>query len=211
MTLLNRRRGSVLFVTLLLLASAVPALGHAELEESDPPDGGTIERTPYTLVGRFGPDALDPARSRIVVRNSAGEVVAESGVTGDDVFTMTVELPGLPPGAYVARWTAVATDGHIVRGNIDFTISQPPATPSPPPTASPAPATTAPGASPTVPPPPTSSPSPPPSPSPSAGPTAPPQPAPDPGQPAAADLLVGLIVAGVIVGGLVFFLLRRRP
>lgn len=210
MTFLNHRRGSVLFATLLLLASAVPALGHSELEESDPVAGGTIERTPYTLVARFGPDALDPARSRIVVRNSAGEVVAESGVTSDDAFTMTVELPGLPPGAYVARWTAVATDGHIVRGNIDFTIAQPPATPSPPPTASPAPATTGPGASPTAPPP-TSSASPPATPSPSAGPTASPEPAPDPGQPAAADLLVGLIVAGLIVGGLVFFLLRRRP
>jgi len=206
MTSLVYRLQPLLIACALLAVAAAPVLGHAELEESDPVDGGSIERTPYTLVARFGPDMLDPARSRIVVRNAAGEQVAEGGVLDDDAFTMAVELPPLQPGAYVARWTAVAADGHIERGNIGFAIEQAPATPSPAVTPSPTGqggGSPAPTAGPTA----TATPVA----SVTAVPTATPPPEPGTGEPAAAELLAGLLVAGLLVGALVLFLLRRRP
>lgn len=205
----------LLLACLLSLVAAAVALGHAELEESDPPDGGSIDQTPYTMVARFGPDALDATRSRIVVRNSANQVVAEGAVTEDDEFTMAVDLPALPPGSYIARWTAVGSDGHIERGNIAFTITQPPATPSPPPTptAAPTPTTTGP-AGPTALPEPTPIGSPLPTatalPTPSPTPTATPAPQPGDDEPAATEILVGLLVAGGLIGALMYFLLRRR-
>jgi len=204
-SLVHRLRPFILACALLALAAA-PALGHAELEESDPPDGGSIERTPYTLVARFGPDMLDPARSRIVVRNATGEQVAEGGALEDDAFTMAVELPPLPAGAYIARWTAVAADGHIERGSIDFTVEQAPATPSPAVTPSP---TGPSGGSPTPTAGPTATATPGATVTPVPTPTAPPEPG--TGEPAAAELLAGLLVAGLLVGALVFVLLRRRP
>ena len=54
---------------LLLLISSVPVFGHAELVETDPPNGGTIE-TPYTLSATFSEELLE--RSNIVINNAAG-------------------------------------------------------------------------------------------------------------------------------------------
>lgn len=123
--------------SLLLLLSTVSALGHAELEESDPADGEMIE-TPYTLSATFSTDLdPEPARSFIFIRNSSGTEVARGGVTQDDPTVMTVDLPALPPGEYRARWQAYdPSDDHIELGTINFNVGaratpSPPATPSP--------------------------------------------------------------------------------
>ncbi len=143
-----------------------------------------------------------------MVRNTADEEVALGAVTDDDLV-MTVDLPPLPPGEYIARWTAVTPDdGAVSRGTIRFTIEQPPTTPTAAPIAtptagapSPSPTTTA-GA--TATPVPTVSPPPPAMPA-----TSPP---PDEGEPAAGvtDVLMALVLAGTAIGGLSIYLLRRR-
>ncbi|MDP8905812.1 MAG: copper resistance protein CopC [Chloroflexota bacterium] len=187
----------------VLLSLAPPtALAHAELEESDPPDGATIT-TPYTLVARFT-DELDRTRSNIVVYDAANQAVAQGGV-GEDVFTMTVELEALPAGPYRARWRAFSTDGHIERGDISFTVSgvvAPPtgtrSTATLPPLPTPTPAATrspTPGVTPALT---------------TARPSPVPPPAPGGDEPAAGELLLGLLVAALLVGGLTFLLLRRR-
>ena len=33
-----------------------------------------------------------------------------------------VELPHMAPGVYVVRWRAVAKDGHVMTGEIPFTV-----------------------------------------------------------------------------------------
>lgn len=158
--------GALVAASLLLVISIVPVLAHAELDESDPPEGGTIE-TPYTLTATFSEELLDG--SSIVVDDTAGDEVARGEPDPDDATVMVVELAELPPGEYVARWTAKTADGHTERGEITFTVAAaatpaPTATPSPtpavgpttalptsaPPTASPVPTTPSPAATPVV-------------------------------------------------------------
>jgi methionine-rich copper-binding protein CopC len=200
----------------LLLLTAATALAHASLVESDPVDGGVVEGTPATFRATFD-EELDAGRSRIVVRNEAGDEVARGGV-GGDLLVMTVALPPLPAGDYVARWTAVTPDDQgVTRGTIAFTVEigppSPPVAPTLPVTAPPA-ATSA-----------ATSPASPSAPSPAASPAASPAPATASAQPPAAspapspvepgtetgtgDLLIALVIAGVLLGGLVLYLFRR--
>ena len=38
--------------------------------------------------------------------------------------THKVDLPALPAGDYTLSWRAVAQDGHIMKGEISFTLAQ---------------------------------------------------------------------------------------
>lgn len=76
--------------------------------------------------------------SNIVVQDAAGSELARGGVNPDDDMQMTVDLPDLAAGSYVANWTAVTPDDQgVTRGTISFTVG-PAASPSPQPTAAPA-------------------------------------------------------------------------
>lgn len=197
--MINRILAGLVLACLATLSLAGAVAAHAELVESDPPDGGTIE-TPYTLVATFDEEMLEE-RSGIVVRDAAGDEVARGPVDPDDRTRMVAELPELEPGEYVARWTARTADGHTERGEFSFTVSAA-ATPEPTaaPTATPvatatASATAAPTGAPTSAP----SPTPPASPSPV-------EPAPS----ADSDVLLALILAAVAIGAVIAFVFLRN-
>ena len=60
----------------LLALSVIPVAAHADLEESDPGDGDTIE-TPYLLTATFSEEFdPDPQRSFMQVVDAAGTEVA---------------------------------------------------------------------------------------------------------------------------------------
>ena len=195
--MIPRSLGALVLGCLLALGLSGSALAHAELVESDPVDGGIIE-TPAELTATFSEELVVDG-SNVIVRNQAGQEVAR-GAVDDEPEAMVVELPALPAGDYVARWTARGDDGHVTRGEIRFSVEAAVAAPTPvPASATPAPATEAPGT-----PQPALSPSPTPSPSPS--------PEPGNGAPTAGmtDVLLALVLAGAVIGGLAVYLLRRR-
>jgi len=180
----------------MTLLFALPALAHAELVESDPADGATIE-TPYTLTATFSEDfSADPDQSFIRVQDAGGDIVAEGGHS-DQAATMTAELPALPAGEYTVRWqTTTADDNGTERGTFTFLVEA-----SPTPGATP-PLTDEPDASATP------SPTQAPSPAPSASPTV----SNGSSTGVGTDVLVALVIAVGAVGGLAYFLLRRsRP
>jgi methionine-rich copper-binding protein CopC len=197
-----------LFVALTALLSTAPAaLGHAELESTDPVDGGSIS-TPYTVSGTFTEPLV--GNSGVIIRNGAGEEVARSSVSeSDDPTVIEVELPELPAGDYVARWTATTEDGHTERFSTEFTVVAA-ATPEPSPTPTEAPATSAPptdepSSVPTTAPATTT-----PTSAPTVAPTATPEPA-EPTSPSSSnDLLIALLIAGVAIGGVLGYLFLRN-
>lgn len=125
-----------LAVFAIALALPALALGHAELVSSDPPAGGTLTSTPYTLTATFD-DELTPDGSSIVIENASGAQVAQGTVSADDAHVQIAELPVLPDGVYTVRWTSVsADDAAVERGSYTFTIgagSSATATPTPAP------------------------------------------------------------------------------
>jgi LPXTG-motif cell wall-anchored protein len=119
--------------TLAFVALPVLVLAHAGLVTSDPPAGGLLTTTPYTLTTTFD-DELTPNGSSIVVENSSGAQVAQGTVSADDSHVQTAELPALPDGVYTVRWTAVsADDAAVERGTYTFNVGSGSSTPAPTP------------------------------------------------------------------------------
>lgn len=210
--MISRFLSGLVLACLATLVLTVPALGHAELVESDPPDGGTIQTLGgYTLTATFSEDLL--AGSNILVRDSAGDEVASGGVDPDDATVLTAELPELDPGDYVARWTASTADGHTERGNINFTVDAATPTPTEAPTPTSTPEPTAPPSelpSATASPAPTASEAPSATPSPAPTNTPTPTAAPGPTDPTSSnDIILALVLAGIAVGGVVAFIFFR--
>jgi methionine-rich copper-binding protein CopC len=124
---------------LMLLLVGAPVAAHADLEGSDPADGDTVVGGPAELSGAFT-EPLDPAASRLVLVDEAGERLAEGGVDPEDASatTMRLEPPLLAPGLYEVRWTArTPDDGFVARGRWSFTVTAATETPSPLPSQTP--------------------------------------------------------------------------
>ena len=202
------RAGRQLVAALAILAAVaaapLPVLAHAELTGSDPKAGSTVTGSPDTITLDFS-DTLK-SNSHFEVTNASGTQVLEGGPDPDakDRMSVAVTTP-LAAGAYQVQWTSVAADGDVLRGKFSFTVAEatpPPPTPSPTPTAT---AATSGSASPSVSP----------SPIPTASPSATPAPSPSgdgsqTGGPGGSDVVLPILVALILVGGLGIWLARRQ-
>lgn len=190
---------------------AVPALAHADLASSTPKDGARLDTPPTTVELTFT-EGLVQAKSSIRLVGPDGEV-GTAKPARDGAKVIRLEDLALGPGEYTVKWTAGADDGHVERGTIRFTVTgaAPTSTPSVVPTdepATPAPPTDAPPTdAPASEPAPTDVPA---SPAPaSEAPAASPAPDPEPAAATGLDVLIPIVAALVLVGGVGVLVLRR--
>lgn len=104
----------------LLLGGAVSARAHAELLESDPTDGATLDTMPASVTFTFN-EAIDPNFAQAVFADES-EIVrtAEPVVEGERlVVPVPPEMPG---GEVEARYRVVSADGHPIAGQVTFTV-----------------------------------------------------------------------------------------
>jgi hypothetical protein len=128
----SRRALAVLPGLLLAAVITAPAVAHVDLVTSSPKDKAVLETPPTNVTLTFS-EGLDAGKSsfRLI---SAGTRVGIGRAAEDGAKTMTLVGLALTPGAYEIKWTSAATDGHIARGTLTFTVAQPtsaPATPTP--------------------------------------------------------------------------------
>lgn len=117
-------------IVFLLLGVAVSLLtpsssvAHAVLLESSPTLKSSVAGPDVPLKLRFNV-RIDASRSRLTLVDPDGrfEAVDIHGQDGPD--TLLAEAKGLRPGAYRLRWQVLASDGHITRGEIPFTVVKP--------------------------------------------------------------------------------------
>jgi hypothetical protein len=186
----------------LLLALLIPgtAAADAELTSTIPADGAVLDVPPTEVVLTFDQEITD--RSSFAVLDSNGATVAEGALDPADPTTMRGALPVLAPGTYEVQWVAQSADGHLPRGTFAFTVAEPtaaPATPTPPPSDEPATLPT-----PTVP-----------TPTEPATPPATASPAPGDSRSGSGDdstdVLLPIAIVGLLIGGGLAVMLRRRP
>ncbi|HSW41567.1 MAG TPA: copper resistance CopC family protein [Patescibacteria group bacterium] len=197
----GRAMRAALSAVVLLLLLVTPALADADLETAAPGPGDTVQVVPAELVAEFTQD-LDPERSSLELRDTAGATLARGGTVPGEPRVMRMVLPALEPGVYTVRWTTFsAADGHLFRDTYEFTVVAPspaPATPSPSP-ATPSPSVVAPS--------PTAAPTAAPTAVPSATPTPPAAPG---GGAGAMEILLPLGAAALVVVGFGVWMFRRR-
>ena len=143
----RRASGLVLAATLAALALPALALAHAELKTASPATKSTVTEPVQVVSGLFT-EAMKADGSSLTIKDATGATVAKGGLDpADDTAMIATPTTPLGSGAYTVAWTAVATDGHVERGQWTFTVAvAPTAAPTPVPTAAP---TVAPSAAPT--------------------------------------------------------------
>ena len=111
---------------LLLVAGvaswANPALAHAIIVSAVPSQGTTVSGPDVDLAFTFNV-RIDPARSKLTLTAPDGQASDIAIITSDSPAILAGHLAGLGPGAYSVRWQVLATDGHITRGDVNFTVA----------------------------------------------------------------------------------------
>ena len=117
-------------VVLLLLGVAASfliassSLAHAVLLESSPAVKSSVSGPDVPLKLRFNV-RIDAARSRLTLVDPDGTLQTLEIHGQDGPNTLSAQAKGLRSGAYRLRWQVLASDGHITRGEISFTVVKP--------------------------------------------------------------------------------------
>jgi methionine-rich copper-binding protein CopC len=121
----RRTRSAFLFLAFFVSFLAVDsAVAHAVLLESLPALKGSVNGPDIPLKLRFNV-RIDAARSRLTLVDPDGSTQALEIARQDPPNMLSAQAKGLRPGAYRLRWQVLASDGHITRGEIPFTVVKP--------------------------------------------------------------------------------------
>lgn len=116
---------STALAVFVALTTAVSAWAHAKMTESVPKDGASVAAGLSSVELKFS----KPMRLTLVRIHSA-KVDADVAVKGELPKTFveeaTVLVEPLAAGAYDVQWTAVSQDGHVMKGDFEFKVKEPP-------------------------------------------------------------------------------------
>lgn len=121
-----QRRVFALFVAVvaIFLLAAQSSRAHAVLISSSPAIGGVIKLADFPIELHFNV-RIDGTRSRLWLVDPASQVKPLALKDSAKPDTLTSAAAGLKPGSYTIRWQVLASDGHITRGEIPFTVAAP--------------------------------------------------------------------------------------
>jgi methionine-rich copper-binding protein CopC len=107
-----------------LAVVATSASAHSLLLESVPAPGATLKAPPQELMLRFN-NRIEKSLSRVrlVDARGADQPLVVSVVAGGRADRLTATVPSLGPGRWRVEWQVLSTDGHVVSGRFDFTLT----------------------------------------------------------------------------------------
>jgi len=108
-------------VTLAFLIVA-PATAHAVLLESSPALKSAVSGPNVPIKLRFNV-RIDALRSRLTLIHPDGSSQSLEISKQTPADSLLAEATGLVAGTYRLRWQVLASDGHITRGEIPFTVT----------------------------------------------------------------------------------------
>jgi len=114
--------GVLLFAAAAALLIVAPASAHAVLLESSPALKSAVSGPDVPVKLRFNV-RIDALRSRLTLIHPDGSAQALEISKQTLADTLSAEATGLAAGAYRLRWQVLASDGHITRGEIPFTVT----------------------------------------------------------------------------------------
>ena len=112
------------FAVAVTLLSPSSLLAHAVLLESSPALKSSVAGPDVSLKLRFNV-RIDAARSRLTLVDPEGASHTLEISKQDSPEIISAEAKALHPGLYRIRWQVLASDGHITRGEIPFTVVKP--------------------------------------------------------------------------------------
>ncbi len=112
----------MLFAVAAAFLAVAPAAAHAVLLESSPSLKSAVSGPDVPIKLRFNV-RIDALRSRLRLIHPDGTVHLLEISKPTPADTLSAEATGLAAGAYRLRWQVLASDGHITRGEIPFTVT----------------------------------------------------------------------------------------
>ena len=120
------QRRACLQVCALAIAGLFPTTqsvaAHAILVEATPAANSTVSGSHLAVKLRFN-SRIDGSRSKLTLVHPDGTTEPLKIGEQPSPDTLTSDASGLKPGANRIRWQVLATDGHITRGEIPFTVA----------------------------------------------------------------------------------------
>jgi len=111
----------LLFAAIAAFLVIAPAAAHAVLLESTPALKSAVPGPDVPIKLRFNV-RIDTLRSRLTLIHPDSSAQALEISKQSPADTLLAEAKGLAAGAYRLRWQVLASDGHITRGEIPFTV-----------------------------------------------------------------------------------------
>ncbi len=108
-----------------LLALAMPAQAHTTLLDSGPASGQEVNVGTELIALQFG-EVIDPSGDlevAVLDKDESPLEVSASQAGGDGSFVCTRVEP-LEPGVHTVRYEVTSADGHVVRGNYQFSVAE---------------------------------------------------------------------------------------
>lgn len=112
----------IVFGVVTAFFANAPAHAHAVLLESTPSLKGIVSGPDVPIKLRFNV-RIDALRSRLTLIRPDGSSQAMELSKQSSADTLAASASGLAAGEYRLRWQVLASDGHITRGEIPFTVA----------------------------------------------------------------------------------------
>lgn len=107
----------------MLLFAATPAMfAHAILVHSSPPDGAVVHRHQVNIALDYD-SRIETRRSTLNLTDTAGKPVVLQMEHSVKPSELKAVAHGLANGKYQIHWQVLASDGHITRGEVSFTVA----------------------------------------------------------------------------------------
>lgn len=111
---------SLIFL-IAVLAAAIPVWAHAVLMQSKPAMNSSIKGPDVPIWLRFNV-RVDGKRSRLQLVTPDGSTIPVDAPKQTAPDILESHATGLKPGTYKLQWKALASDGHMSNGEVDFTV-----------------------------------------------------------------------------------------
>jgi methionine-rich copper-binding protein CopC len=113
--------GVILLCAMLLVAKS--AFAHAILLEAVPAGNSKVSGPNVPIKLRYNV-RIDKDRSRLIMVSPGGTQQTLVIEKESPVDTLASEAKGLAAGEYRLRWQVLASDGHITRGEVLFSVTK---------------------------------------------------------------------------------------
>jgi methionine-rich copper-binding protein CopC len=119
----NKLAIAAVVVSLQILTPTISAFFHFELLRSTPASKSSLTTAPVRLQLWF---SQVPAAgvSKLSLSDATGDVpLSKTVITASDKSMYADPVKALGPGRYVIHWRGAGDDGHVLSGNVAFTVS----------------------------------------------------------------------------------------
>jgi len=118
---MRHTRRSALVALLVVAGLTVGLQAHMKLEKSEPANNATVAKAP-AAISLFFSEKIDVAVSKVVLKGASGDMALSAPHAMGEKHLMAPIKGTLPDGAYTVTWQSAGTDGHVIKGQLAFTV-----------------------------------------------------------------------------------------